>query len=166
LAQHGEELARLRALEAERPLTLLFAARDEAHNSAVVLKEILLCGGEPGVAAGNMSRAELLGFLNSALTSSRTAVKEAKAILKSAAAQILDIQRDEAYASAVLIRLIKSVGGRPDYGIEQPDALRAWPSSRHALRSLFRSKFAGSIICNATFGGSAMMACAIGFRSC
>ena len=46
---------------------------------------------------------------------------KSKAILKSAATQILDIQRDEAYASAVLIRLIKSLGGRPDYGIEQPD---------------------------------------------
>ena len=121
LGQHGEKLARLRALEAEHPLTLLFAARDEAHNSAAVLKEILLCGGEPGVAEDNMSRAELLGFLNSVLTSSRTAVKEAKAILKSAATQILDIQRDEACASAVLIQLIKSLGGRPDYGIEQPD---------------------------------------------
>ena len=121
LGQHEEELARLRALEAEHPLTLLFAARDEAHNSAAVLKEILLCGGEPGVAEGDLSRAELLGFLNSVLASSRTAVKEAKAILKSAATEMLDIQRDEAYACAVLIQLIKSLGGRPDYGFEQPD---------------------------------------------
>jgi uncharacterized protein YeaO (DUF488 family) len=121
LDQHGEELARLRALAAGHPVTLLFAARDQAHNSAAVLKEILLCGRQQGVAEGNMSDAELLGFLNSVLASSRTAVKEAKAILKSAATQILDIQRDEAYASAVLIQLIKSLGGRPDYGIEQPD---------------------------------------------
>jgi uncharacterized protein YeaO (DUF488 family) len=121
LSQQGEELARLRALAAGHPVTLLFAARDQAHNSAAVLKEILLCSRVPGVAEGNMSDAELLGFLNSVLASSRTAVKEAKAILKSAATQILDIQRDEAYASAVLIQLIKSLGGRPDYGIEQPD---------------------------------------------
>ena len=121
LDQHGEELARLRALAAEHPLTLLFAARDQAHNSAAVLKDILLCSRQAGVAEGNMSGAELLGFLNSILASSRTAVKEAKAILKSAATQMLDIQRDEAYACAVLIQLIKSLGGRPDYGIEQPD---------------------------------------------
>jgi uncharacterized protein YeaO (DUF488 family) len=121
LGQHGEKLARLRALAAEHPVTLLFAARDQAHNSAAVLKEILLCGRKPGVAEGDMSDTELLGFLNSLLASSRTAVKEAKTILKSAATQILDIQRDEAYACAVLIQLIKSLGGRPDYGIEQPD---------------------------------------------
>ena len=120
LGQHWEDLARLRALGAEHPLTLLFAARDQAHNSAAVLKEIL-CGGEPGVAESNLSGAELLGFLNSLLAGSRAAVKEAKAILKSAATQMLDIQRDEAYACAVLIQLIKSLGGRPDYGIEQPD---------------------------------------------
>jgi uncharacterized protein YeaO (DUF488 family) len=121
LDQHGEELARLRALAAEHPLTLLFAARDQAYNSAAVLKDILLRSRQPGVAEGNMSGAELLGFLNSVLASSRTAVKEAKAILKSAATQMLDIQRDEAYACAVLIQLIKSLGGRLDYGIEQPD---------------------------------------------
>jgi uncharacterized protein YeaO (DUF488 family) len=121
LGRHREELAGLRAQAAGHPVTLLFAVRDQAHNSAAVLKEILLCSPVPGVAEGNMSDAELLGFLNSVLASSRTAVKQAKAILKSAATQILDIQRDEAYASAVLIQLIKSLGGRPDYGIEQPD---------------------------------------------
>ena len=31
---------------------------------------------------------------------------------------MLDIKRDEAYASAVLIQLIKSLGGRPDYSTE------------------------------------------------
>ena len=34
---------------------------------------------------------------------------------------MLDIRRDEAYASAVLIQLVKSLGGRPDYGIESTD---------------------------------------------
>jgi hypothetical protein len=44
-------------------------------------------------------------------------IKEAKAILQGTAGRMLDIQRDEAYASAVLIQLVKSLGGRPDYGI-------------------------------------------------
>ena len=34
---------------------------------------------------------------------------------------MLEIQRDEAYASAVLIQLVKSLGGRPDYGTESTD---------------------------------------------
>lgn len=39
-----EELARLRNLTKMGPITLVFAARDEAHNDAVVLREVLLSG--------------------------------------------------------------------------------------------------------------------------
>ncbi|MGE5548741.1 MAG: DUF488 domain-containing protein [Solirubrobacterales bacterium] len=42
LAQQPEALAELRALAAHRRLTLLFGARDEARNNAVVLREALL----------------------------------------------------------------------------------------------------------------------------
>ncbi len=41
---NGEALAKLRALAAEGPVTLVYSARDSAHNDAVVLLEIL--GGE------------------------------------------------------------------------------------------------------------------------
>ena len=41
LAGRPEALARLRALAARETVTLLFAAHDEAHNNAVVLKELL-----------------------------------------------------------------------------------------------------------------------------
>ena len=40
----AEALGELRRLVASGPVTLLFAARDEAHNSAVVLEELI--GGE------------------------------------------------------------------------------------------------------------------------
>jgi uncharacterized protein YeaO (DUF488 family) len=42
LRQHAELLEELRSLARERPLTLLFSAHDEAHNNAVVIKEVLL----------------------------------------------------------------------------------------------------------------------------
>jgi Protein of unknown function, DUF488 len=120
LRVHREELADLRDIAAERLVTLLFAARDPVHNGAAVLREVLCCGPERGGAAPNMSRAELLDFLNSLLADSRTTIREAKAILQSTATRMLDIQRDEAYASAVLIQLVKSLGGRPDYGRVEP----------------------------------------------
>lgn len=41
LGQHHEEVDRLRTLARQGPITLVFAARDEAHNDAVVLKELL-----------------------------------------------------------------------------------------------------------------------------
>lgn len=44
LHEHAERLEELRALAAEKPLTLLFAAHDEAHNNAVVLRDVLLEG--------------------------------------------------------------------------------------------------------------------------
>jgi uncharacterized protein YeaO (DUF488 family) len=40
--QHPEELARLRALAKQGPITLVFSARDERHNDAVVLRGLLL----------------------------------------------------------------------------------------------------------------------------
>jgi uncharacterized protein YeaO (DUF488 family) len=42
LRQHPEQLARLRALAKQGPITLVFAARDERHNDAVVLRGLLL----------------------------------------------------------------------------------------------------------------------------
>jgi uncharacterized protein YeaO (DUF488 family) len=117
LGQHGAELACLRAAAAERPITLLYAARDSVHNSAAVLQEVL-CGSEQSWAAADMSHAELLGFMNRLLASSRTTIREARAILQRTMTRMLDIKRDEAYASAVLIQSIKSLGGRPDYNTE------------------------------------------------
>jgi uncharacterized protein YeaO (DUF488 family) len=117
LGQHGAELACLRAVTVGRPVTLLYAARNPVHNSAAVLQEILRSS-EPGSAAADMSHSELLGFMNRLLAGSRTTVREARAILQTAVTRMLDIKRDEAYASAVLIQLIKSLGGRPDYNTE------------------------------------------------
>ncbi len=45
LDRHSEQLDRLRALARQGPVTLVYAARDEAHNDAVVLKEVLAGGG-------------------------------------------------------------------------------------------------------------------------
>lgn len=45
LAGHDAEIAQLRRLAMKGPVTLIFAARDEAHNEAVVLREVLL--GQP-----------------------------------------------------------------------------------------------------------------------
>jgi uncharacterized protein YeaO (DUF488 family) len=44
LRGHGEELERLRAIAAKGTLTLVYAARDEERNDAVVLREVLLRG--------------------------------------------------------------------------------------------------------------------------
>lgn len=41
LADKPETLEHLRSLARERPVTLLFSARDTEHNNAVVLKEVL-----------------------------------------------------------------------------------------------------------------------------
>lgn len=41
LARRGDVLARLDELRRHGPLTLVYSARDEAHNQAVVLREIL-----------------------------------------------------------------------------------------------------------------------------
>jgi uncharacterized protein YeaO (DUF488 family) len=42
LRQYREQLAGLRALAKQGPITLVFSARDELHNDAVVLRDILL----------------------------------------------------------------------------------------------------------------------------
>ena len=42
LQRHPDEFHRLRALAQHGRITLVFSARDEAHNDAVVLKELLL----------------------------------------------------------------------------------------------------------------------------
>jgi hypothetical protein len=65
-----------------------------------------------------MTQTELLGFMNGLLVASRVTISEAQAILQRTVKRMLDIKRDEAYASAVLIQLIKSLGGRPDYSTE------------------------------------------------
>jgi uncharacterized protein YeaO (DUF488 family) len=42
IREHREEFDRLRDLARKGPLTLVYAAHDETHNDAVVLREILL----------------------------------------------------------------------------------------------------------------------------
>ena len=42
LRRHPDQLKELRALARRAPITLVYAARDEAHNDAVVLREVLL----------------------------------------------------------------------------------------------------------------------------
>lgn len=44
LAAHTEALAELRRRAASQPLTILYAARDQEHNNAVVLAELLRDG--------------------------------------------------------------------------------------------------------------------------
>ncbi len=44
LRQHKDLLAELRKLNRQRTVTLLFGARDEEHNDAVVLREVLTRG--------------------------------------------------------------------------------------------------------------------------
>jgi uncharacterized protein YeaO (DUF488 family) len=41
LASRAEQLDELRAIARKGPLTLVFAARDELHNQAVVLRDVL-----------------------------------------------------------------------------------------------------------------------------
>ena len=42
LRQHPQQLDELRALAAQGRITLIYAARDELHNDAVVLRDVLL----------------------------------------------------------------------------------------------------------------------------
>ena len=44
LRRHEKEIERLRALARTGPVTLVFGARDEEHNDAVVLRKVLLAG--------------------------------------------------------------------------------------------------------------------------
>jgi uncharacterized protein YeaO (DUF488 family) len=45
LQQHAQELQALRATARQQPITLVYAAHDEAHNNAVVVRKLLL--GQP-----------------------------------------------------------------------------------------------------------------------
>ena len=45
LADHPGRVERLRRLARDRRVTLVFAARDEAHNHAVVLRDLVLAAG-------------------------------------------------------------------------------------------------------------------------
>ena len=47
LAERGDLLQQLRALARRGPVTLLYAARDEAHNEAVVLRDLLRARSRP-----------------------------------------------------------------------------------------------------------------------
>ena len=42
LARHAEQVEQLRAVARKGPLTLVYGARDEEHNDAVVLRKVLL----------------------------------------------------------------------------------------------------------------------------
>ena len=42
IRDHAEDLARLRSLARSRPITLIYSARDEVHNDAVVLRDVVL----------------------------------------------------------------------------------------------------------------------------
>lgn len=42
LRQHAEDIDRIRALAKKKTVTLVYSAHDEAHNDAVVLREVLL----------------------------------------------------------------------------------------------------------------------------
>jgi uncharacterized protein YeaO (DUF488 family) len=44
LREHAEQIKELRALAREGPITLVFAAHDEAHSNAVALRDVLLRG--------------------------------------------------------------------------------------------------------------------------
>lgn len=48
LQQHQPALAQLRALARKQVVTLVYGARDQAHNEAVVLQDVLLHGEEGG----------------------------------------------------------------------------------------------------------------------
>ena len=41
LDAHGDDMDRLRAIAAKKPLILLYSAKDESHNQAVILREAL-----------------------------------------------------------------------------------------------------------------------------
>lgn len=47
LAQHARDVAELRRLARQRPITLVYSAKDEIHNDAVVLRAVLLSRPEP-----------------------------------------------------------------------------------------------------------------------
>lgn len=42
VSRHPDELSKLRAMAKEGPVTLVFSGHDEAHNNAIVLRDLLL----------------------------------------------------------------------------------------------------------------------------
>ena len=68
-----------------------------------------------------MSRDEVLNLLNLTLDNSRASIELAKTMLRDAATELRSIQSHEAYSCAVLIRLIKRLGGRPARGARSVD---------------------------------------------
>ena len=69
----------------------------------------------------SMSQDDVLNLLNRTLENSRASVELANAILREAATELRSIQSHEAYSCAVLIRLIKRLGGRPAHGARAAD---------------------------------------------
>ena len=47
LAEHSETLNRIRGRAREGPITLIYSARDEKHNDAVVLRDVILGRANP-----------------------------------------------------------------------------------------------------------------------
>ncbi len=56
LAARREQIEALRRLAGQRPLTLLYAARDKRHNQAVVLREVILGRAASGRGGAGSSR--------------------------------------------------------------------------------------------------------------
>jgi uncharacterized coiled-coil protein SlyX len=79
------------------------------------------CGRELADKTSSMSQDDVLNLLNRTLDNSRASVELAKAILRDAATELRSIQSHEAYSCAVLIRLIKRLGGRPARGARAAD---------------------------------------------
>ena len=77
----------------------------------------------------------------------------------------LDIQRDEAYASAVLIQLINRLGVGPTVAPRLPTRLQEILGSPHGWRSLDGFKLASRTSSKPTFRASPMIGSAVGFRS-
>ena len=76
-----------------------------------------------------MSRDDVLNLLNRTLDDSRASVEPAKVISRDATRELRSIQSHEACSCAVLIRLIKRLGGRPARAARAEDeavVTRAW----------------------------------------
>jgi non-ribosomal peptide synthetase component F len=85
------------------------------------------CGRELADKTSSMSQDDVLNLLNRTLDNSRASVELAKAILRDAATGLRSIQSHEAYSCAVLIRLIKRLGGDRHAAPAQPPPAREDP---------------------------------------
>jgi len=79
------------------------------------------CGRELAHKTSSMSQDDVLSLLNRTVDNSRASVELTKAMLGDAATELRSIQSHEAYSCAVLIRLIKRLGGRPARGARTAD---------------------------------------------